>query len=520
MLKLLISALIITVGIGTAHAFDENSLVWKKCSGCHRAQDGTIARVEEIRTTPEEWTVIVDRMRRLHGMPLHQGEMDRLLKELCSTQSLRPEEAAGVSYMNLFNNPQTMEAPKGPEEERLFATCVRCHSAGKIYSYRMTPSAWSKLRDFHLYVDPAIMFQMREMYWRREADAVLQVLAERLPYGEAWKAPETKPEGEWLVLGFEPGKGNYRGHAALKAEGDDEFSLKGDLQFSDGMSETFSGEATLYGGYALRTRARHNGSRTMGAFGFADGIISGEHHHQAPDFRTSSSTWVPLTQRPQVLRITPGFLLANEESKVLIEGVGFGEVSTGDFSASVPELEVLKATTTGPETIEAVVMYRGTMHGSANLTIKGLEASSSRLELKLAPRIDYLTVNPAIGRARVNGGVNYPAEGVQFQAYAHSAGTRPDDPSDDFVLGPVAAKFSLSEYETRDGDDDLTWLGTIEPDGTYLPIGNYNPIPARNYAAEGTGMVTVIASYTHGVDSYGAEARLVVTVPDFIQRIK
>jgi len=520
MFKLLTSALIVIFSIATANAFDQNSLVWKKCSGCHKGEAGSIARVEEIRTTPEEWTVIVDRMRRLHGMSLHQGEMDRLLKELCSTQSLKPDEAAGVSYMNLFNNPQTMEAARDPEEERLFSTCVRCHSAGKIYSYRMTPSAWSKVRDFHLYVDPAIMFQMREMHWRSEADTVLQALAERLPYGEAWKAPQAGPEGEWFILGFEPGKGDYRGHAVLKAEGDDEFSLNGDIRFSDGLSETFSGEATLYGGYALRTRTRHNGSRTTGAFSFADGVIRGEHHHQAPDFRTSSSTWVPLTQKPEVLRITPRYVLANEETKVLIEGMGLTEVSAGDFSASIPELQVLRATTTGPETIEAVVLYRGTMHGSANLTIKGFEAGSSRLELKLAPRIDYLTVSPAMGRARVHGGVNYPAEGVQFQAFAHSAGTDPDDPSDDFLLGPVAAVFSLSEYPTRADDDDLAWLGAIEPDGTYLPIGDYNPIPARNYAAEGTGMVKVIAAYTRGQDSYSAEARLVVTVPDFIQRIK
>ena len=42
-----------------AHAFSKDSLVWKKCTECHApTADGKIPRVEEIRTTPEEWAVI------------------------------------------------------------------------------------------------------------------------------------------------------------------------------------------------------------------------------------------------------------------------------------------------------------------------------------------------------------------------------------------------------------------------------------------------------------------------------
>jgi len=518
--QLLVGALLAISGASMASAFDENSLVWQKCAACHSAEDGTLSRVEELRTTPEEWTVIVDRMRRLHGMSIQPGQMSTLLKELCATQMLSPVEAARVAYLNLFNNPQTMEVPQDSDEQRLYTTCVRCHSAGKIYSYRMTPSAWSKLRDFHLYMDPAIMYQMREMHWRAEADAVLQSLAEKLPYGHAWTALPAQPGGEWFVLGFEPGKGSYRGHANLAAKGDDEFALQGQLDFADGTSEVFSGEATMYGGYALRTRTSHNGSATMGAFSFVDGTISGEHHHMAPNFRTSSSTWYPVSAASRALRITPAYLLANEETKVLIEGIALPKVSAKDISASVPELAVLQATTTGPETIEAVLVYRGEGHGSASVTVKGLAAGSGQLAVKLAPRVDYLAITPATGRARVNGGVNYPAEGVQFQALAYSSGDNAEDPADDYLLGPVPAEFSLAEEETRPGDDDLVYVGAIEPDGTYLPSGDYNPIPGREHGGEGTGMVKVVAKYTRGTSTFTAEGRLVVTVPDFIQRIR
>jgi len=163
-----------------------------------------------------------------------------------------------------------------------------------------------------------------------------------------------------------------------------------------------------------------------------------------------------------------------------------------------------------------LLVYRGASPGSATLSVKGLEAGS----LKLAPRIEYLKVSPATGRARVDGGINYPAEGVQFQAFAWSGGADADSTSDDFLLGPVAAEFRLVEENTRPGDDDLVHLGVIESDGTYLPGSDYNPIPSREYGGEGTGMVKVIAEYTRGTISYSAQGRLVVTVPDYIQRLR
>ncbi len=505
---------------GITGAFDDNSLVWKKCTICHSAQSGKIARVEAMRTTPEEWTVIVDRMRRLHGMRIRDGEMAILLKELCSTQILSPEEQERVAYLNLFNNPQTVEAPNDAEEEQLFATCVRCHSVGKIYSYRMTEPAWQKLRDFHLYMDPAIMYQMREMHWRSEADKALQGLAQKLPYDRGWQAPDAKPDGEWFLLGVEPGKGNYRGKASLRPKGDDEYVLQGVLNYSDGTFESFTGEATLYGGYALRTRARQNGSATMGAFSFLDGTIVGEHHHHAPHFRTSSSKWFASTFGGRPLRMTPGFLLAGEKTKVLLEGFGFPEVTVKDIVVSSADVKVLQAITSSPETIELVLTYGGTGHGTADVSLRGRNNASPKLVLSLAPGVDYLKVTPPTGRARVSGGQNYPAEGVQFQALAYSSGADLDDPLDDYLLGPVAANFSLVEEKTRPGDDDLEHLGTISKAGTYLPSGDYNPIPSRDFGTEGTGLVKVVAVYVGGGSTHTAEGKLVVTVPDYIQRLK
>ncbi len=496
-------------------AFEKDSLVVEKCTECHEADKDKTAKISSIRTTPEEWAVIVDRMHRLYGMELKDGEMAQLLKELCATQILTPEEDAKVSYMALFNNPQNIESPGSEEEGPLFAACVRCHSAGKIFSYRMTGDQWGKLRDFHLYIDPAIMFQMREMHWRDEADKVLAYLGGKYAYGKAWSAPTESPEGEWFILGDEPGKGTYRGSVKLASQGKDDYTVKGSVTYSDGTSEQFAGDATLYGGYALRTRTRSNGRQTYGAFQFVNGTVSGWQHYTAPDFRTSSATWYRKGGKAAALRVSPGYLLSGETTTVVVEGMQLPKVEAGKVKIS-GGVEVLHAKRLNDNAIEATVIYNGQANATGTVSVDGMEAGS----ITLAPRIDYITVTPGTGRARVSGGKYYPAEGVQFVAMAHSNGANVWDPADDVVLGPVEAAFHLEENVTRPGDDDLEWTGAIADSGKYLPGGDYGPLPVREYGGEGTGLVTVVANYARMGSSYSATARLAVVPPDFIQRIK
>lgn len=494
-----------------AQAFSKDSLVWEKCTGCHEAKGGRIARVEDIRTTPEEWAVIVDRMSRLYGMDLGKGEMDTLLKELCSTQILSPTELDKVAYLNLYNNPQTVEKPTGAAEEKMFVACVRCHSAGKIYSYRMTEPAWAKLRDFHLYMVPSLPFQMREMHWNSEAETILANLANTHPYGSAWNTPKQSPAGSWLILGHEPGKGDYRGQAAIKTLGDDEYAVEGSYTFADGSAESFRGQATMYGGHAFRMRAVQNGGyKSLGAFSFDQGLLRGEHHLPGPDFRTSASTWYPADGKAQLLKVSPAYLLAGETTTLALEGVNLPTVSKGDVRFGDKNVKVLSAKRISTNVIEVQAVYKGRGVSESEVGLKGLKS----LPLNLAGQIDHIAVMPEMGRARVSGGRNFPAEGVQFQAMAYAKGAA------DVKLGPVPATFKLSEEMTRPTDDDIVWLGNIQKGGKYIPTGDYGPNPSREYQVENIGLVKVEAEYSRGSRSYTAESRLTVTVPDYVPRIK
>jgi len=499
---------------GGVQGFGQDSLVWQKCSGCHvPAADGRIPRVEDLRTTPEEWTVIVDRMSRLHGMPLGKGDMDTLLKELCATQILTPQEQAPVSYLSLWHNSQQMEVPADSGEERLFATCVRCHTAGKIFSYRMSAGNWAKLRDFHLFVVPTVIGQMREMRWVTEADAVLRDLGGELPYGKAWSAPDTKLDGVWGVFGYQPGRGTYRGEARISDTGHAEYRLTGSLAYADGTVETFDGEGTLYGGYALRTRTRNNGFAAHGAYLVSGDEIRGENHFPAPNFRTSSLRWLRKSDGAIIARILPGFLLTGEKTTLTVDGLNLPDIAVGDVSFDGGSIEVLGARRAAPGVLSIEVLSSTAQLGEARLKLRGLDAGT----VKLAPRIDHIVVTPAIGRARLSSGVHYPAEGVQFEAIAYANG---GDAADGVALGPVPAGFTLAEEKTRPDDDDLRWVGGILPNGTYLPVGDYGPNPLRNFSAENSGLVKVVAQYTRGTQTFTAEAQLAVTLPDFIGRIR
>ncbi len=497
-------------------AFSKDSLTWTKCTGCHEPKEGKIPRVEELRTTPEEWVVIVDRMARLHGMDLEPGEMNLLIKELCTTQGLTSEEAEKVKYLDLYNNPQNVETPQAGDPEKLFVTCVRCHSAGKIYSYRMTESAWAKVRDMHLYITPTVIGQMREMKWIPEADAILSQLAKSQAYGGPLKPSNASLVGSWFILGYEPGKGNYQGQVSIENGLNGDYDIVGSLEYADGSSESFSGDASLYGGTAFRTNSSRNGFKTAGAFIFADGILRGQHSFPAPAFRTSTSTWYLQNDKPQVLRVSPGYLVSGETMTLIVEGLNLPQVKVADISVTGKTVKVLSATRKDANTIAVKVSYSGKGTSQAELSVKGLAAGT----LNLVSQIDYITITPELGRARVDGGPNFPSEGVQFDVIAYSKGTNAKDSADDVMLGPVTAEFSLSELVTRPGDDDLLWMGGISEKGNYLPSGDYGPLPAREFQGEGTGLVKVKAEYKRGDRHYTAEARLVATVPDYIPRIK
>jgi quinohemoprotein amine dehydrogenase len=198
-----------------------------------------------------------------------------------------------------------------------------------------------------------------------------------------------------------------------------------------------------------------------------------------------------------------------------VEGVNLPDAGPADVAFAGGTVKVLGAKRVAPGALELQVVSHAEALGEAKLSVKGIDAGTVRL----APQIDHIAITPAMGRARLSGGTHYPAEGVQFEAIAYAKSGSGKNATN-IALGPVPATFRLAEQKTRPDDDDLRWLGTIKPNGTYIPMGDYGPNPARNYSGENSGLVKVIAQYKRGAQSFRAEAQLAVTMPDYIQRIR
>ena len=289
--------------------------------------------------------------------------------------------------------------------------------------------------------------------------------------------------------------------------------MEGSYTFADGSAEKIRGEATLYGGHALRTRTVQNGFKALGAFTLAEGVLKGEHHLPAPDFRTSASTWYPLDGPSKLLKVTPSYLLAGETTVLTFEGVKLPRITAGDVRIGDDDIEILSAQRVGANALEVRAVYRGQGLKKADIGLKGFNS----LPLVLADKIDRIATTPQLGRARISGGKNFPAEGVQFEAVAYAKGATA---ADDVMLGPVPAIFKLSEEVTRPTDDDLFWAGNIQKQGKYIPTGDYGPNPSREYHAENSGLVKVEAEYARGERRYSTKSRLVFTLPDYVPRIK
>ena len=98
--------------------------------------------------------------------------------------------------------------------------------------------------------------------------------------------------------------------------------------------------------------------------------------------------------------------------------------------------------------------------------------------------------------ARV-GGETFPKALAQFEARAFDNGAdgKPDTP-DDIDLGIVGARWSLEEFAATYDDDDIKYVGEIDPwSGRFTPNLD-GPNPSRRGSRNNIGDVYAVATFT------------------------
>lgn len=524
-----------------AHAetpFSASGLVRQKCSACHKLdKQGRMEVIEETRKSPEEWKVVVDRMIRINGGPVSDDEFDPVIKELSRHLILTPDEMARVAYINSDENSQYREYPADKTEERIFAACVRCHTYGKILSHRKTREQWQENMNLHLGYYPTTVAQLREMDWPKEAAALVDVLAERLPMDtpewRTWMAQRKKQqlEGKWIVAGYQPGYGYYEGAYTFTMDtekGRNEYRVVKEVRYLNGTQFTQAGEATLYGEYHLRYKLSPTPltGRVEGVFDLdaTEMSFQGKWWTVVQDTNAfGNETFYQEGLGARVIALFPQALKKTGKVQDLtLVGVDLpGRVTANQLRFVDRGIKIVEVAKQGDSVLKLKVRVGVEAdNGPSSLALDNVDGSVSLIAYD---RIDGIRILPALGRARVSSGAAYPPHGVQFVARAVNFGKdgKPNT-KDDMMLEPVRADWWLEEEKTREGDDDLKYLQTSVVNGLYTPTTTYGPMESRVQRREGIGLIAIGASYEDADSGEILKDRslLGVTVPDFITHIK
>lgn len=475
------------------------ALLDAKCSTCHvRSPDEGLLRIDQIRKTPEGWSMTLWRMRQWHGLQVSDDEERELIKYLADTRGLAPEETA--SYRYALERRTVVETP---DDADLAAMCARCHSYARPALQRRTEAEWRRLIHMHLAQWPTLEYQAgsRDRKWWEIASTQLPAkLAAKWPLAsEAWNrwknraAPDLS--GRWTLAGHRPGRGDFTGRMEVRALGGDRYEVGYDLTWADGTHESGKGDSALYTGHEWRgTATIGTETRDEVLSVAADGNrIVGRWHLKGQE--GVGGELVAVRGSAQVAAISPAHLKRGQPTRLTIAGSGLsGAPSLG---TGVKVTRVLAAS---PESVTVMaVAGKGAKAGPRDVAVGEARAKGA---LTVYDRIDSVRVEPAVMVARNgdNGGA-VPGALAQFEAVAYAKG--------DLRIGPMPARWSARPAdETAREDRDVEFGGTLSPQGLFTP-GVAGPNPARG-GANNSANLQVVAELAEGARRIEGKARLIV----------
>ena len=518
-----------------------SAVVQKACAPCHTVDDKQqISRISFRRNTPEGWQQTIRRMVALNGLRIEPATAREVVKYLSDHLGLAPEEA----------RPAAFEAERrlvdykyeNADAER---TCNVCHSMGRVISQRRTREEWNLLVAMHRGWYPLVDNQAfrrpgpaprdaspdgRPPDVRQPVEKAVDHLAGafplKTPAWSAWSATmrPARLEGRWAITGTEIGKGPVFGVVELKSgTKPDEFSSTTTLFYArTGERVSRTGEAIIYTGFQWRGRSSVAGddNRDLREVMFVD-----------RDWRTVEGRWFTgaydeigldvrlerIGSEPRVLGAERAALRAGSTGQSFrIYGANLPpalQAADVDFGPGVKVTNV--ANVTSDHATVTVDVAANAAAGVRDLFVAGSRARGPAIY----DSIDALKVTPAWAMARVGGAV-FPKALAQFEARAYDNGpdNRPDTP-DDIDLGLVPVTWSLEEFAATYDDEDVKFVGTIDPKTGLFTPNIDGPNPARRGSRNNIGDVYAVATYTTEAVA-GAEAKtlrarahLLVTVP-------
>jgi len=517
-----------------------SELVRNTCSPCHKVDEKQrMTRISYRRTTPEGWEETIKRMISLNGLRMDPDKARQVLRYLADNNGLAPEEAKPAA----FEVERRMIDYRYTADKDTESTCIKCHSMGRIISQRRTKSEWELLVAMHRGYYPLSDFQAfrrggppqtepgpdgRPPDNRHPMDKAIAHLTSAFPLKTAewseWSANMRPPKlaGRWLLSGSQPGKGPVYGEVTIAASGaDDEFTTREHFTYArSGESVDRTGKSIVYTGFQWRGRSRMGDSDQDGMrqVMFVDRNwreMSGRWFNGAYDEIGMDVTLTRIGSDPVIAGLDRKALRTGATAvPVTVHGANFpANIDAGsiDFGRGVKVAKVVSSTP-GALKLELDVAKDATI-GPRDVFIAGASLQSGAVVYE---KVDAIKVQPLAGMARV-GGINFPKQLQQFEAvgFSYGADGKPDT-KDDLDLGPVDVTWAVEEYTATFGDDDKSFVGSVDDNGLFTPNID-GPNPKRRNGGNNVGDVWIVATHKDGTRVLRARGHLIVTVPLYIR---
>ena len=520
-----------------------SQLVIDRCVACHKKDEkNRLTRISYERTTPEGWQQVIKRMIRLNSLTISPDDAKQIVKYLSNNHGLAPEEARPAFY----EAEKRVIDEKLPDES-LRATCVICHSLGRVLSQRRSKEEWDLLGNMHVGLFPVVTFQGFYRFpqppgappptdpdQRHPLEKSLDYLSKNLPLTTpewgAWRANLRSPklQGRWLVSAHQLGRGQIYGEMIVEPTSvEDEFTTKLTLRYlSDGSTVTRSGRGIVYSGYSWRGRSTSGDGK--------EPTENREAMFVSRDWTTMDGRWFwgaydefgidvtlrRITAEPLIAGVNPTALKSpSSATQVHVYGVNLPSDLKRDEIDFGPGITVKRIVSARADDVTVEVdVATGAANGYRDVSIRRYFAARA---VAVFDKIDYIKVTPEAGMARV-GGMNFPKQFQQFEAVAYNRG--PDgkpQTADDVSLGVAEVEWSIDEFPATFDDDDKDFVGSLGSNGLFTPAAD-GPNPKRKKGVNNYGDVWVVAtlkSKDPAKDEQPLKARsyLVVTVPLYVK---
>jgi quinohemoprotein amine dehydrogenase len=333
--------------------------------------------------------------------------------------------------------------------------------------------------------------------------------------------------GTWALSGHEPGKGAVFGRVVLTAVPGTEDEFTTDIAYTyarSGERVARTGRALIYTGFQWRGRSTVAGR---------DETALREVMFVERDWRRVQGRWFTggydeLGLDVSLTRVTSETTLLGVDRPGLRQGAS---QTVKIFAANAPAnlgprdldlgpgLAVTAASVAGDVVTATVAVAADAAVGPRAIVLGGAVHPGA---IVVYDKVDAIRVTPEWSMAR-NGGVTFPKQFAQFEAWAYHNGPdkKPGTP-DDLKIEQVDAAWSLEEYTATFDDDDIKFVGTLDPKTGLFTPEIEGPNPKRSGERNNIGDVWVVAKYSPpGGPASAAPLRgrshLLVTVPLYMK---